>query len=122
MGLAASPTSVWIDVGPICVMKGMKSVALTMKPSSEFYDKDDWVDRNGNRRMLTAYTSLPDNFEKKCEQDTGLTIVEYDTHYTLQFRISVIDAHHIKKAMTLLRMWVDKHFDEYRPDEKATKA
>jgi hypothetical protein len=114
----------WFDVGPTVehISKGLKAACLTMRSSSPFYDANEWVDRNGNENMMTAHSCLPDDFESKMCEETGLNIQEHDTHYILQFLIQFPkhpSGTQMKQTVRKLEKFVNKHFKPYVPDTKA---
>ena len=121
--MKAIVTGVWLDIGPDSVPEALKGSALTMKPSCPLYDKDDWTDGDGNPRMMTAYSSLGpsyDDFKKLMEKETGLEIVEYDTHYTLQVFVDVSSYKGmLGQVQDKLARFVAKHFNAYVPPAEA---
>lgn len=114
---------VWFDIGPDKTPEGMKCGALTLKTSSPYYDK-------GLHRptgMVNAYTCWKcdyDTFLKDLREFTGLDVVEYDTHYTLQVLVDMGDGKLTEEtAMRNLSSFVNIHFKAYDPvaDDKATE-
>lgn len=115
---------VWFEVGPIaaCQIENLKGVALTMRPECPGYDPDEWVDRKGHEKMMTAYSQLPDGFLELACKETGLHVEEYDTHYILQFLViyrNGLTAAGWASSMRKLEKFVDKYFKNYVPDTKA---
>ncbi len=123
--LKALICQIWFDVGviPETVPAKLKSGAITMRPRSRFYDRDEWVSKDGMEKMMTAYSVLPDNFTQEMASETKLKIVEYDTHYTLQVLVAMENdptTREIKRITKLLEKFVNAHFKIYLPETKAT--
>jgi hypothetical protein len=116
-------TGIWFDVIPDSVPEGLRCGALTMKPSCPLYDKDDWTDKDGNARMMTAYSSLGpdyDSFKNLIAKETGLDIIEYDTHYTLQVFVDVSEFKGtLQQVQAKVNRFVTKYFNAYVPPPEA---
>lgn len=122
--MKTSISRIWFDVGPsgTLVPKGLKFSALTMRKSSPFYDADTWVDRDGFEQTMTAYTCLPDDFQKGMEKETGLDIAEYDTCYILQVFVNFRrhpTENQLREARFKLSQFVGRHFKPFVPKIKA---
>lgn len=112
--------SIWVDVGPDEVHSKLKCGVLTLRTDSPFYEE-------GTHRptaMLTAYTCFKGeyhDFLKAAKKFTCLDIEEYETHYTIQFRVLLDGKITESEALRSLQQFVAKHFKPYDPvaDEKA---
>jgi hypothetical protein len=67
--------------------------------------------------MVQAYWTGPgyDEFLNRAKKETGLEIVEWDSHYTLQFLV-IVEGFTVKQIQTKLSRFVTKHFVLWRPD------
>jgi hypothetical protein len=114
---------VWFDVGPDVAPKELKFGALTVKTSSPFYNDHS----SKPTSMLTAYSYFVGEYEdflKAACEFTGLDILEYDTHYTLQFLVDMGDGKLTEQTVIRnLTAFVELHFKPYDPkaDDKAHK-
>lgn len=119
--MKASIAKVTFIVGPERTEEGMRLPALTLKPSSPLYIKDDWTNPKGEPTMMTAYSSIGKDYEdiiKLCKKETGLEIGSYDTHYCLSFDVSFdepVTGETIMSARAKLEEFVDRHFSSYIP-------
>lgn len=121
--MLACQTGIWFDIGPAETPDGLKHSALTLKPSSPLYRKDEWMrGKDGDEvHMMTAYSQIGDEYDdlkKLMEKETGLTIVEYDTHYTLQVFVDVSECPELslKQIQKKLTTFVERHFAPYVPE------
>jgi hypothetical protein len=110
-------TGVWFDIGPDKPGRGLKCACLTMKPSCPLYEADEWMRADGKPKMMTAYSCLGEDyndFTKLLEKETGLCVIEYDTHYILQVYVEMLNQKYtIVQAAKKLQQFVNKHFDSY---------
>jgi len=110
-------TGVWFDIGPDKPGKGLQCACLTMKPSCPLYDADEWTNKDGNPTMMTASSYLGesyDDFKNFLEKETGLSVVEYDTHYILQVYVELWNQKYTTaQAAKKLQQFVSKHFASY---------
>jgi hypothetical protein len=114
LGLITS-INVWIDVGPVETPS-----ALTMKPSSQFYNSGRWLSGLSGKtplpNMMTDMTPLPGDFRDVMARQTGLDIEEYETNYTLQVKVKFTKLPtpaQLNAARAKLVAFVDRHFEPY---------
>jgi hypothetical protein len=107
---------IWIDVGPD-ECKGLKrGGALTLRTSSPFYS----TDQHTPTQMVTAYTTFDEtdgDFLEAVKEATGLEITEYDTNYTMQFCVDLMESKCSEDAAVYkLTEFVKIHFKPYNID------
>jgi hypothetical protein len=118
--MKSNVTSVWFEVGPETTPKGMKGPALTMRPSCPLYNEDDWLVTNklapayGQPRMMTAYSGCGELLNLM-QEETGLKIMEIDTHYVLQIHVAVPNPFMLREVRKKLEAFVNRHFEAYIP-------
>lgn len=108
--MRATITSIWVNVGGGITGQS----ALSIKPSSPLYDER----RHRPNQPITAYTLFNEEtvgeFLLFASESTGLNIVEFDTFYTLQFRLEPGDEPFDRgNSLEKLTEFVAEHFSEY---------
>ncbi len=103
--MKASLWKAWFNVG---------DNTLTLKPSSPMFDASE----HKPNEMVQAYWTAPggyDGFLARACKETGLEIIEWDSHYTLQFLV-VMEGYTVKQAQAKLSRFVAKHFALWRAE------
>jgi hypothetical protein len=86
----------------------LKFGAFTAKRNSPLCDKQE---------EMLDHSLNTDKLQELAEQETGLTVVEYDLYYGLSFTIEISSVEEIAPAKEKLMAFCQKHLKPWKPKD-----